>query len=114
MKRNTETTLITGASSGIGLHLAKEFARHGHPLVLIAPVEEELNRIARDLSAAYHVDVGIMACDLREPNAAERIFSGLAGRDIEILVNNAGHGQKGQAWKKTSPCCSSMSKRCCV
>ena len=45
---NTETALITGASSGIGLHLANEFARHGHPLVITAPVESELRRAAEE------------------------------------------------------------------
>ena len=43
---NNDTVLITGSSSGIGLALAREFAQHGHPLVLTAPVASELRDIA--------------------------------------------------------------------
>jgi short-subunit dehydrogenase len=95
---NTETTLITGASSGIGLHLATEFASHGHPLVLVAPVESELSQVAEDLKR-FGVETTVIAKDLREPNAAAEIREALEGRAIEILVNNAGVGQKGKAWE---------------
>src|SRR4051812_20211787 len=97
---NSDTTLITGASSGIGLHLAKEFASHGHPLVLVAPVEAELERIASELADQHGISVRVIAKDLEEPDAAQQIFDELAsnGVAIEILVNNAGHGQKGRFW----------------
>ncbi|HJT80456.1 MAG TPA: SDR family oxidoreductase [Chthoniobacterales bacterium] len=97
---NTETTLITGASSGIGFHLARQFARHQHPLVLVAPVESELKEIAADLGDQHGVSVQVIAKDLEQPGAADEIFSELAadGVEIEILVNNAGHGQKGRFW----------------
>jgi uncharacterized protein len=94
-----ETTLITGASSGIGLHLAKEFAKHGHPLVLVAPVEAELQAIASDLKGAHDVEVRIIATDLREANAETAICEGVGESAVEILVNNAGHGKKGKAWE---------------
>ena len=68
------TTLITGASSGIGLHLAHEFAKHGHPLVLVAPVESELQRIAEEFRSKNGVDVRVIAKDLREESAAQEIF----------------------------------------
>ncbi len=95
----TPTALITGASSGIGLHLAGEFAAHGHPLVLVAPVAEELQGAADDLSAKHGVPVRGIARDLREPDAAAEIAAELANEPIGILVNNAGHGQKGRAWE---------------
>lgn len=94
-----DTALITGASSGIGLHLAHEFARHGHPLVLVAPVEQELQQVANDIKTRYMVEVHVIAKDLREPTAVSQIAESLAAREIGILVNNAGHGQKGKAWE---------------
>jgi uncharacterized protein len=57
---NSETALITGASSGIGLHLAREFASHGHPLVLVAPVEEELQKIAAEITDTYATKVRVI------------------------------------------------------
>lgn len=94
-----ETTLITGASSGIGLHLAKEFARHGHPLVLVAPVEAELQATASEIKGAHGVEVRVIATDLREGNAETAIREGLGDGAVEILVNNAGQGKKGKAWE---------------
>lgn len=98
---NSETTLITGASSGIGLHLAHEFASHGHPLVLVAPVESELAEIATDLEAQHGVTVRTVAKDLEDADAAGEIFYELQrdGIHVDILVNNAGHGQRGKWWE---------------
>ncbi|MDQ6655063.1 MAG: SDR family oxidoreductase [Verrucomicrobiota bacterium] len=98
---NTETALITGASSGIGLHLAHEFARHGHPLVLVAPVEAELREVAAELKTNSNAEVRVIAKDLEQPDAAQEIFDELqrAGVTIDILVNNAGHGQRGHFWE---------------
>jgi uncharacterized protein len=96
-----ETALITGASSGIGLHLAKEFARHGHPLVLVAPVASELQEIAVELKAAGAVLVRTIAKDLEKPEAPQEILAELA-RDrlyVDILVNNAGSAHRGKFWE---------------
>ncbi|HMJ06504.1 MAG TPA: SDR family oxidoreductase [Chthoniobacterales bacterium] len=97
---NTETALITGSSSGIGFHLAHEFARHGHPLVLVAPVAAELEEVAAHMRSKHGVEARVIAKDLEQPDAAQEIFDELqaAGIAIEILVNNAGHGQRGHFW----------------
>jgi uncharacterized protein len=97
----TETALITGASSGIGLHLAKEFARHGHPLVLVAPVATELQEIASELKTSGAPLVRTIAKDLEKPHSSQEIFDELT-RDliyIDILVNNAGSAHRGKFWE---------------
>jgi hypothetical protein len=98
---NNETVLVTGASSGIGLELARQFAKHGHPLVIVAPVESELQQIAEEFSQAYNVPVRVVAKDLEQPEAPQEIFDELAADAIaiEILVNNAGHGFRGKFWE---------------
>jgi short-subunit dehydrogenase len=99
--RRDETVLITGASSGIGMHLAHEFASHGHPLVLVAPVEADLLRVAKELQARHASQVRVLAGDLEQPQTASRIFDELLRDEVrvDILVNNAGHGQKGKFWE---------------
>ena len=98
---NSETALITGASSGIGLHLAHEFARHGHPLILVAPVESELREVGAQLKAATGIDAVVIAKDLEQSDAAQEIYDDLqsAAVSVDILVNNAGKGQNGKFWE---------------
>jgi short-subunit dehydrogenase len=97
----TETALITGASGGIGLHLAKEFARHGHPLVLVDTFSAEFNEIASELKMAGAPLVKIIAKNLEEVDASRELFDELAADliYIDILVNNAGSAQRGKFWE---------------
>jgi len=97
----SETALITGASSGIGLHLAREFAKHQHPLVLVAPVESELRRLASELRNEFGVEAQVIANDLEKDTAAQEIFDQVSQQatSIDILVNNAGHWQGGKFWE---------------
>lgn len=101
MKIQLETTLITGASSGIGLHLAYEFARHGHPLVLVAPQQDELDVLAANLHNTCGIPTHAFAADLEQPDSAEELFDKTAALNLEIgiLVNNAGHGFRGRFWE---------------
>ncbi|MEZ0296434.1 MAG: SDR family NAD(P)-dependent oxidoreductase, partial [Candidatus Methylacidiphilales bacterium] len=96
----THTALITGASSGIGLHLAREFARHGHPLVLVAPRQDELVKVASEIEADFGVKALVIARDLQNPDAPLEIAGLLAEKDVvvSILVNNAGFGIRGNSW----------------
>ena len=96
---NTEMALITGASSGIGLELAREFARNGHPLIITATNEAELNEVAAELTREHGVAVHVIALDLKTPAATEEIFNRASNiGPVDILVNNAGFGQKGDFW----------------
>lgn len=96
-----ETALVTGCTSGIGLHLAREFAKHGHPLVLVAPDAIELRALAVSLSTEFGISATPVAKDLEDPDAAEDIFYRMEreGITIDILVNNAGHGFRGKFWE---------------
>jgi len=93
--------LITGAGSGIGLALAKEFARNGHDLVLTSRVESELRGVAADLTAKHNIRVGVIAADLEKPDGPQQIFDAVQrdGVSIDILVNNAGLGYRGKFWE---------------
>jgi short-subunit dehydrogenase len=91
------TTLITGASGGIGLELAHVFARHGHPLILVARTAERLAELARTLQQQYKVPVEAIPLDLGVPGAPAALQEAVAqrGLTVEILVNNAGFGLYG-------------------
>lgn len=96
-----QTALITGASSGIGLHLAREFAAHGHPLILVAPIREELEAIKGEIEREHGVKVEVIAQDLEKPGSAREVYVAVdqLGESVEILVNNAGHGMRGNSWE---------------
>jgi short-subunit dehydrogenase len=94
-----ETALITGASSGIGLELARILASTGRRLILVARTTERLEGVADELRRDYGADVVVEPCDLGDANEREALLSRLRdsvrGREIDILVNNAGFGVEG-------------------
>ena len=92
-----QTALITGASVGIGLELAKQFAAHGHDLVLTARNRDALEAIAGTLEGKHGIKTTVFVFDLAEPDAPQRLFECVMaeGISIDILVNNAGFGLGG-------------------
>ena len=86
--------IITGASEGIGRHLANEFAKHGHKLLLIARSGEALERAAAEIRKDYATDVFTAEVDLTQPGYEQRIQEALEqhGLYTDILVNNAATG----------------------
>jgi short-subunit dehydrogenase len=95
-----ERVLINGASSGIGLEIARQFAMNNHPVALVAPVESELRSIATELQAKHGVTVDVIPADLTQPGAADQIYAKATAQNaVDILVNNAGLGQKGKFWE---------------
>jgi len=88
--------LVTGASAGIGVALARELARQGAKLILTARRVERLEALAAELTA-QGTEVRVVAADLNDPAAPLQIFDATegAGLPVEILVNNAGLGQYG-------------------
>lgn len=91
------TVLITGASSGIGLELAKLFAKDQHDLVLVARSEGKLRQLAQELQQQPGVAVHVLAEDLSRAEAADRVCERVKalGLTIDVLVNNAGFGHYG-------------------
>jgi short-subunit dehydrogenase len=92
-------TLITGASAGIGVALARVFSRHGHELVLVARREDRLRKLAEEIASTGARRPIVIACDLSKPNAAQQIQETLASQGVEpqFVVNNAGFGLVGLA-----------------
>lgn len=91
------TALITGASSGIGLELAKLFARDGYGLALVARRWEKLETLGHELSKQHGIHVRTIAVDLADPGAPGEIARQLAAASVtvDVLVNNAGFGELG-------------------
>jgi short-subunit dehydrogenase len=91
------TALVTGASTGIGLELARLLAAHGHRLIVVARGAERLKAVAQQLESEYGAPVTWHAKDLSEAGAAEEIWATIdkSGDSVGILVNNAGVGLYG-------------------
>ncbi|PWC37874.1 SDR family NAD(P)-dependent oxidoreductase [Azospirillum sp. TSO35-2] len=87
---NTQLAVVTGASSGIGLELARQCARNGFDLVIAAddPAIETAARELRTLGAA----VETVQADLATLDGVDRLYAALKGRAVDALLANAGHG----------------------
>ena len=92
------TALITGASNGIGLELAKIHAQKGGDLVLVARSENKLNELKFELESCYKITAHVIAIDLSEADAAKKVFetTEALGLEIDVLINNAGFGGHGK------------------
>jgi uncharacterized protein len=89
--------LVTGASMGIGYELAKQHAKNGDNLVLVARSADKLQAIAQEFQKTYNITVEVIATDLSKPNVAQEVYDTIKQRNItiEYLVNNAGFGDFG-------------------
>ncbi|WP_299627163.1 SDR family oxidoreductase [uncultured Tateyamaria sp.] len=98
-------TLITGASEGLGVEFARIAAREGRNLILTARSKDKLETLAAELRSAS-VDVAVIPADLSDLAEADRLWSEATdGREIDVLVNNAGLGGHdafalGQGWER--------------
>jgi short-subunit dehydrogenase len=93
---NGKWALVTGASAGIGVALARELAECGAKLILTARRRDRLETLAGELTATG-AEVRIVAADLNYPAAPQQIYDATegAGLAVDILINNAGLGQFG-------------------
>src|SRR6267378_5170199 len=95
------TTLITGASSGIGEVFARKLAARGNNLLLVARSEDKLINLCNELGRSKSIRAQYVALDLSERDAPARLFAEAQNRGLEIdfLINNAGFGSMGEFTK---------------
>jgi hypothetical protein len=92
------TTLITGASSGIGEAFARALAARGHNLLLVARSEDKLITLCSELGRVRSIHCQYVALNLSKPDSAAQLFDETQkrGLDIDLLINNAGFGSMGE------------------
>ncbi len=97
MAKKRPLTLITGASSGIGLEFAKICAKEHHDLVLVARSKDVLKKIKKELETTYKATIHIIDQDLLEEKSISSIEAKLKRKKLIInnLINNAGFGTSG-------------------
>ncbi len=92
MKR---TILITGASAGLGAALAREYAKRGWNLVLVARREDRLQTLAAELEQLHDTQSHIITADLFSETAVADLMQAVKDVQIDGLINNAGYGHPG-------------------
>jgi uncharacterized protein len=93
--------LVTGASGGIGEELARELAKKGHDLVLVARSEDRLRAVASELASQHSISAHVIAADLGVSGAGHALAAEISKRGfaIDVLINNAGFADFGEMWK---------------
>jgi short-subunit dehydrogenase len=95
MTEKRPTALITGASSGIGVVFAREYASRGYDLIIAARRTDRLNKLAAAITKDTGVAVKVVASDLSVPNSAAKLAKAVGSTPVDVLVNNAGWGNIG-------------------
>lgn len=94
------TCLVTGASSGIGMELARQLAARGLGVTLVARSVDKLTALADELHAAHGVRAEVLPCDLTDEGARAALVDSVAelGLAVNVLVNNAGFSTTGPVY----------------
>ena len=87
--------LVTGASSGIGRDMAKELAKRGYNLILVARDEQKLKEVSEEIKNIYKVEAKVIQKDLSIKQNCIDLYNEVKSEDIDILINNAGFGVHG-------------------
>lgn len=89
--------LVTGASSGLGMEIARVLAKEGFDLLLVARREGKLISLKAELEGACGIEALVFPCDLAREDAALDVYDYALGRGLHVdaLVNNAGFGDSG-------------------
>jgi short-subunit dehydrogenase len=94
---DTTTALVTGSSSGIGAEIARDLARRGYGVTLVARREDRLKALADELAQTHGVRTEVIAADLTDATSRAELPDEIEGRGltVDILVNNAGFSTMG-------------------
>ncbi|HEY1827528.1 MAG TPA: SDR family oxidoreductase [Acidimicrobiales bacterium] len=95
--KENSTALVTGSSSGIGAEIARDLARRGHGVTLVARREDKLKALADELAQEFGVRTEVVAADLTDPGSRAELPGEVERRGlvVDILVNNAGFSTMG-------------------
>jgi len=94
-KSERKRALVTGASSGIGEEFARQLAKQGYDVVIVARRRDRLEKIANELKESG-ADAEVIAADLSRPEGVAAVVERLEKGDVSVLVNNAGFGTSGE------------------
>src|SRR5437764_5327779 len=91
------TTLVTGASSGIGAAFARKLAARGRNVMLVARSEDKLIALCNELGRLTSIRAQYLVLDLQQPESGSQLFeeTNKRGLEIDMLINNAGFGSMG-------------------
>lgn len=101
LSNTPSTALVTGASSGIGAEIARQLAKRGANLILVARSQDKLEALASELRP-LGIQVHVIPLDLAEIDAGQQLENEINTRDltIDLLINNAGFGGFGAFWER--------------
>ena len=99
VKRYGKWALITGGSAGIGLAFARQLARKGHNLFIVARNQLRLDEVAQEIQGQYKVEVRTIVADLTKPNIAQTLLQATEGVDLGLAILNAGMETSGHFTK---------------
>jgi len=104
------TALITGASSGIGMELARVHAERGGDVVLVARRRELLEKLKSEIEAQFNIKAIFIVIDLSEQDAGQRLYEQVkqTGIHVDYLINNAGFGDWGPFYHQDADKCKAM------
>lgn len=88
----SEKVLITGASSGIGAEFARQLARAGYNLILVARRQKKMEILSREIRKTNGVKVAVLPTDLSRLEELERLETEVNKMNVDMLINNAGFG----------------------
>ena len=93
MEKNKKLALVTGASSGIGRDIARELAKRGYSLILVARDNKKLEQLKKELN----VEVTVIPMDLANYENCKKLHEEVKNnfKNIDVLINNAGFGEFG-------------------